>query len=72
MAVSSTLRTPLEMYRSKSSSIYYTFPDIKELRRFLYEKDPTYYRYINGFEQDDLVDFDIENDNDDNDLDSMH
>ena len=68
----SDLRTLLEMYRSKSSSIYYTFPDIKELRRFLYEKDPTYYRYINGFEQDDLVDFDIENDNDDNDLDSMH
>ena len=68
----SDLRTLLEMYRSKSSSIYYTFPDIKELRRFLYEKDPTYYRYINGFEQDDLVDFDIENDNDDNELDSMN
>jgi hypothetical protein len=68
----SDLRAVLEKYRTKSSSIYYTFPDIKELRRFLYEKDPTYYRYINGFEQDDEVDFGVENDNDDNDLEAMY
>ena len=68
----SDIRAVFEKYRTKNSSIYYKFPDIKELRKFLYEHDSSYYRYINGFEQDDVVDFDVENDNDDNDLDSMY
>jgi hypothetical protein len=46
--------------------------EIKEFRKFLYEKDPTYYRYINGFEEDDDVNFDDENDNDENEQDSMY
>ena len=68
----SDIRAVFEKYRTKNSSIIYTFPEIKEFRKFLYEKDPTYYRYINGFEEDDDVNFDVENDNDENEQDSMY
>ena len=45
-------------YKSTSGYVYYTFPSKKELQMHLYEHDKLYYRNVQGFGEDDIVDFD--------------
>lgn len=61
----------LSEYKTKSSCIYFKFPDVHEFKRYLYKKNPSYYKYINGFSENEDVDFDKE-DEDDNEIFSMY
>lgn len=55
-------------YKTVSNSVYFTFPSKKELQKHLYDHDQSYYRYMQGFNEEDIVDFDKddENNNDEN------
>jgi hypothetical protein len=39
--------------KRKNTGIEYNLPDIEEYQKILYEADPDYYKYINGFDKND-------------------
>ena len=52
-------------FKKKSNGIMvYCFPSILVLKEFLYNNDKKYYRYVNGFDEDEEINFEVNNDYD--------